>query len=435
MRSLRAVVLAATLVLGAGASATASTQPDDAAPTDPTPTVVDTAQLRWGMSNEANNRAFAAGTFNHFSAGRVGDPGSGSNTLAAAGATWSNGRPAGWSASSGQVTIQKFDGSTYRPATWSGLSTDSAGTPLGSPLAGTFSNHQIVFDGGSGTVDAAAGDATITWRGDATVLFYSGMSFFYVSDPQLKVVDGVGTVTATLSGFGSSQSDPGAWRPLPDTVVTLADLGPVDLSLERGFSVTPRYLGVKVSGVAQATGGAHFGSFPQSFVDFQETAGSAAFWYSSGGSADEFKKTLPLTVSYDASQAVVPPAPAPADGRRPDTVRNDVKKPPTRRPAPTSAPTTAPAPATPATVSAPSAVTPPIAPVVPTSPAFVQVAQPVTVTAQAPAAASIERSSTAYWWLGAIFLVLAGSVVASTFAYSAIAQRRASHLHPQTAQP
>lgn len=404
MRRPAATILAAALILLPSVPATAA---------EPVTTTraVDAAQLRWGLSNEANNRAFAPDTFNHFSAGLVADPGSGGNTLssAVAGATWSNGRPAGWSAAAGHVSIQKFDGTTYRPTTWPGLSTTSAGAPLGAPLSGTFSNHQIVFDAGTGTVDSAAGTATVQWKGDATVLFYSGMSFFYLSNPRLEVKDGIGTITATLGGYGSSQSDPGAWVPLERTVVTMADLGPVDLSLKDGFTVTPRYLDVAVTGVDQAPG-SHFGSFPQSFVDFQARAGAAGFWHSSGGSADQFKQALPLTVSYDAAAAVLPPAPPAV--RVPDVVENPIVEPPARRRS------TTPAAAPPAVAPIVAAAVPALVPAPEAAPAFQQVAHPVTTLASVRPADAPADPITLWWWLGTAFLTLAAASVAATFAYS-----------------
>ena len=399
--------------------------PSDPAPSDLPPTSFDVtaAQLRWGLSNEANNRAFAPDTFNHFSAGRIADPGSGGNTLTAGGGTWSNGAPAGWSASAGRVSVEKFDGTTYLPTTWEGLSTDSTGAPLGSPLAGTFSNHQLVFDGGTGTVDPDAGTATIRWTGDATVLFYSGMSFFYISDPVLEVDrdQGISRVRATLGGFGASQADPSAWAPLPPTTVTLAELGLVDLSLADGFTVTPRYLGVPVTGVGQVAG-PFYGSFPQSFVDFQNGAGAAGFWFSSGGSADEFKQTLPMTVSYDAAKPISPPAPQ-ATSTVPEKVDNVIRRPPARRTAPDSP---APQPSAP---PAPliTMTTAPVAPLpfaIETYPTFQQVAQPLTASSIAALAKPATEPVALWWWLGIVCLSLAGSSVAATFVYSATSSRR-----------
>jgi hypothetical protein len=387
---------------------------------------VDAAQLRWGISNEANNRAFAPGTVNHFSAGRIADPGTGGATLTSGGATWSNGRAAGWSASSGDVSVEKLDGAAYRPATWAGLSTDASGATLGSPTAGTFSNHQLVFDRGAGTVDVDAGNASIRWTGDATVLFYSGMSLFYLSDPRLEVVDGVGTLRATLDGYGSSQTDPGAWTQLPSTDVVVADLGPVDLSTTDGFTVTPKYLGVTVQGVDQQ-GGQYFGSFPQSFVDFQKTVGSAAFWYSSGGAADRFKAALPVTVSYDAARAVRPPLPTPTSTTPQDRVDNPVREPPAVRRSPRARDASPPATTPPAVppAGAPRAVVAPasVGAAVPTvTPAFAQVAQPTTVTAlSTPTPAG--RPGATWWWTGGALLLLSALSTGGALVHAAARRR------------
>ena len=103
------------------------------------------ATLRWGVNNESSNRAFAPGTFNFFSAGVLPDPGRGGVQIT----------QAQWQQSAGAVVGRRSG--TARPggpATWAGLSTDSSGAPLGTPTAGTFSNHTFVFAGGTGTVDA-----------------------------------------------------------------------------------------------------------------------------------------------------------------------------------------------------------------------------------------------------------------------------------------
>ena len=179
------------------------------------------------MSNEANNRAFAPGTFNFFSAGVLPDPGRGGVQI----------RPDQWHQRTGAVAVEKWDGSAWRPATWAGLGTDSQGAPLGAPGDGTFSNHTFVFGAGTGTVDPAAGTAHLAWDGDVSVLFYSGMSFFVLSDPALDVTGGRGELTGTLSGYASSQDNPDMWSPVPPQRVTLATLPQVDLSSEHGLSL------------------------------------------------------------------------------------------------------------------------------------------------------------------------------------------------------
>jgi hypothetical protein len=299
------------------------------------------AVLRWGLSNEANNSAFAPGTYNFFSAGKVPDPGRGGSTL----------NRTDWRQASGGVGVEKWDGRTWRAATWNGLSTTPDGTALGSPTNGRFSNHQLVFSGGVGTVDQAAGTAEIRWTGDATVLLYSGMSFFYLSDPVLEVAGGRGRLTATLSGFASSQTDTTVWEPVAPQQVTLADLPGVRLDAA-GFTVQPSYAGVRVTGVPQSTTGASTGSFPQPWVDFMDRLGTAAYWYSSGGATDAFKAALPVTVGLAGS----PDAPAPP--AQPITVVPDNSAPPA--PAP---PATAPVANAPLSVGAPPAgvVPPPVA--------------------------------------------------------------------------
>ncbi len=295
---------------------------------------VHNALLRWGVNNESNNRGAAPGTFNFFSAGKIGNPGGGGQTLtdASHGARWSNGKAAGWQAASGNVRIEKLrsDGRHVR-ATWAGTKTDRDGAPLGGYAVNTrFSDHQIVIRGGTGTVDPAAGTATIRWNGDVTIVYYSGYSFFYVSDPVLKVSGGIGLITATLSGYASEMDDATTWSPIrARTGVVLADLGKVDLRQDLGFVAAPKYLGVTVKGIAdQTTTGPLAGSFPQSFIDFVKAAGIAGYWYSSGSSIDRNKPPLDLAVSYGAGRPLIPDPPeTPKDPRDPD-VENTAPPPP-----------------------------------------------------------------------------------------------------------
>ncbi|WP_247614410.1 hypothetical protein [Streptomyces tagetis] len=103
-------------------------------------------------------------------------------------------------------------------------------------------------------------------------------------------------------------NDPGKWAPLPETTVTLANLSGVEVGAS-GFTVTPDYLGVSVSVPAGATGQpaksegnkGYWGSFPQSFVDFQQLTGQSSYWFTSGGARDAAKPASPLTVAYTAA--------------------------------------------------------------------------------------------------------------------------------------
>ncbi|MGH1563453.1 hypothetical protein [Mumia sp. DW29H23] len=260
---------------------------------------IDGATLRWGVSNEANNAAFAPGTYNFLSAGKVADPGVGGQTLKDA-ATWLNGKPAGWKATAGNVAIEKKAASgSYAPATWDGLKTSPSGASISPPTSKVFSDHRVVLSGGSGWADPDTGRAKIAWDGDFTVVFYSGMSFFFVSDPELSVGrDGSGVLTATLSGFGSSLADPSVWTTVPAKKVTLATLPSVSVDAD-GTTVTPAYEGVRNGAVDQSTSNPGWGSWPTSFIGWLADAGSASYWYSSGGSVDANKPPLPITFAWE----------------------------------------------------------------------------------------------------------------------------------------
>jgi hypothetical protein len=253
---------------------------------------VDDAVFTWGISNEANNRAFAPGTYNFMSAGKAPKTG-GTDTIS----------QAEWSATEGNVTIQKeqADGS-YATASWAGLKTTPTGGAIANPSTGLFTDHRVAISRGEGTLQPTSDNADITWDGSFTVAFYSGMTQFYVSDPHLVVAGGVGTLTATLSGFGTSMEDPEIFEELPTREVTLATMSDVDVT-DTGVLATPDYTGVEIAipeGAAapQVRTGVNWGSFPQSFVDYQMLTGQSSYWYSSGGSTDAFKKALPIAVSY-----------------------------------------------------------------------------------------------------------------------------------------
>lgn len=253
---------------------------------------IDGAVFRWGLSAEANSAAFAPGTVNLLSAGIV------TAASSADRVTSTN-----WKQSDGNVEILKLqsDGS-YADATFAGLRTDANGTTI-TTGNGLNSGHIVEIDGGTGTVDVDANTAVIQWTGSFTSAFYSGMSRSWITDPKLTVAsDGTGTVTATLGGYGTSMDDPDKFEsltPVPDVVI--ATLTGVDVT-PTGFSVTPDYLGrtvtVPAGSVAQVTGGAFSGAFPQSFVDFQIVTGQGSYWYSSGGAADSRKPATALSIAY-----------------------------------------------------------------------------------------------------------------------------------------
>jgi len=273
---------------------------------------IDDAVFRWGINKEAGSAGFAPGTWNLMSAGKLGDPGQGGMTLKTAdeGATWSNGTTAGWKNTEGNVTIEDLlADDTYAPTTFLGTRQNSAGQQVNT--GGISSENQLVFRNGTGTADVDANTASIQWDGDATVVYYSGMTFFYVSDPEMTVnADGTGEVTATLGGFATSMDDMSIWEPLPDEEVTLATLTDAEVTTD-GVEVTPDYHEVTYDAPGTATPqvrtGANWGSFPQSYVDWVQQTGGGSYWYSSGGAADVRKPTLPLSAEF----SIETPAPTP----------------------------------------------------------------------------------------------------------------------------
>lgn len=263
---------------------------------------IDNAEFRWGVNNEANNGAYFG--FNLMSAGKIGNPGEGGQQLntTSEGATWANGEPAGWTNTDGNVTIEDLQADdTYAPTTFQGTRQNKNGEAV-TVFNANFAETQAVFRNGTGSVDAETGTASIAWDGDLTVMFYTGMTFFYLSDPELTVAaDGTGEVTATLGGYGSSMDDMTQWVALDDTEVTVATLEDVEVGAT-GIEVTPEYLGVEYEApegaTEQARTGDAWGSFPQDFVDFQQLSGQSSYWYSSGSSLDPNKVAAPMEFSY-----------------------------------------------------------------------------------------------------------------------------------------
>lgn len=358
------------------------------------PQELDGVVLRWGLNNESSNRAFAPRTYNFFSAGRVPDPGRGGTSVPRS----------DWRQRSGDVRIEKWDGKAWRAATWAGLTADSSGKPLGSPTAGTFSNHRFTFSGGTGELDLAAGTAHVEWDGDVTVVYYSGMSMFHVTDPVLDVADGRGTLTATVQGYASSVDDPDTWAPVEATTVTLADLPKVKLTAA-GLTATPAYLGVRVDGLGQVTGDRWTGSFPQSFVDYMDRLGTAAFWLSSGASTDPFKVALPLSVAFD--DTAEQPEPTPTAPPTQEPIDNPVVPPPatvtvTAQPAPVVQPA-------PPAVVPPTVAAPPTAAAIGAMPVAAQLvaATPTPQTSASSADPDSESGAIAVWWLGGGLLLAA----------------------------
>jgi hypothetical protein len=383
---------------------------------DTTAFTVADAVFRWGINDESNNNAFAPGTYNFPSAGRAPDPGSGGQVLDDRGRWPSTGATA-WQASAGEVRIEKITSSGPVPATYAGTRTGPDGQSLGGPTVEVFSNHQVLISGGTGEVDPAAGTATIRWEGSFTVFYYSGMTFFTITDPVLEVTPTSARITASGSGFASSMEDTTTWQAVPATPVTLATLtgvGTDELAAEKGFTAETAYLGVRydapAGGTTQVRTGSTWGAVPASLLAFLEKVGMASYWYSSGGSGDRFKVTKPVTVSWDARTAIEPEPPT----ETPTTPTGTPSNPAGEEP-PASTPSTAP----PAVVRPPGPALPAQAPAPVASTATAQPAsyQPPVAYALASSPADPDRSDRSgrpwEWALG--FLLLLGAVGITLF--------------------
>lgn len=265
--------------------------------------------LRWGMNDEVNSKSFYGGC-NYLVAGKAGDSGSARVWTSADVGTL-------YKASDGNVSIQKPNANgNWVESSWDTRCQDRNGdavsmTWLENSRAMT-SESQVVITSGTGKI-ADDGSTTVQWTGSWTVAFYDGMTYWSVSDPKLTLdATGKGQLTATASGYGADMDNLTTWDTLESTTIVLADLTGVDVTQaasDHGLTQTPEYLGVTIND----TGGrnsqsersdanaAYWGSFPQSFIDFQVKTGQSSYWYSSDGQRDKAKPATDLTIAYDAT--------------------------------------------------------------------------------------------------------------------------------------
>lgn len=245
------------------------------------------ARLEWSGSQELQ-KAPPFGGSSYFSAGV------------------SDGSEGTYQAEAGSVSVLQLDGKERIPASWATRAAHVDADP------GT--RQVVTLDDGRGRVEQD-GSATIAWSGAWTVNFYGGLVPFTLSDPVLTVDDeGVGRLTADLSGYGSSQENPGEKTPIaPVEDVVVATYRDVEVDPD-GFVVEPDYAGVEVDvpagASAQLRTGDAWGSWPQPFVDFHARTGLTSYWYSSGGAADPDKPPAPITVGafeVDGTEPVAEP--------------------------------------------------------------------------------------------------------------------------------
>ena len=262
---------------------------------------VSDAVFSWGINAESGAGAYYPGSCNFLSAGVSGDAGKAD--------VWSKEDAEAkklFSPEEGNVKILRptADGGT-QPITWDNKCQTPEGERVNTYNGETAkrSGNFVEISGGKGTIDAETKSGTIEWEGSFTVVYYSGFTYWSVSNPKLEVKNGKGKITGTFSGYGADMADLSKWEKLKPVEGTIADFGNNKVELdENGFTVTPDYEGVDSGQPDQNKEKDGWGSFPKSWVDYNVQTGQAQYWYSSGGAADPRKKPTALTVKYKAEE-------------------------------------------------------------------------------------------------------------------------------------
>lgn len=260
--------------------------------------------LRWGVNKESNSGAFFGGC-NFLSAGKTPDAGSSH--------VWQKNEGL-YSAADGNVTIEKPVSKTkYVQASWDTKCKTANGKTVDTGIPVKTTGSQVVISGGEGE-RAKDGSVKISWQGSFSVVLYGGMTYWSATNPVLTLdKDGNGTLQATGSGYAADRNNASKWSAVPARQITLATINKVDTAAatkDHGFTTLPAYAGVKVNLATaglQVQTGKFWGSFPQDFVDLQDSIGQAPYWYSSGGQRDIAKLPVPISVAY-TPEFVLPPA-------------------------------------------------------------------------------------------------------------------------------
>ncbi|WP_167854430.1 HtaA domain-containing protein [Brevibacterium sp. S111] len=270
------------------------------------------ATLYWSINQEANGGAFYGGC-NFLVAGKSKDTGSAK--------VWPSGGGDYYRSKSGNVRIEKPEGSTFKEASWDDRCLDSTGEAVSTSRKGSWTQSRVAIK--NGEVSEADDGVTVQWKGSFTVAFYGGMTYWSATDPKLEVDgNGKGRLTADLSGYGADMFDSSKWVALKPESITMANFKNIDIDalLDDGhITATPDYLGVKYDSKGKqgssgnAVGGSdenasaqakktgensdYWGAFPQDFVDFQHKTGQYSYWFTSGGVRDPYKRAEPMTIS------------------------------------------------------------------------------------------------------------------------------------------
>jgi hypothetical protein len=269
------------------------------------------SSLSWRVNDESGGGAFYGGC-NFLVAGTVPDMDSSHVWSGAEGTKV-------YRTTDGTVTITKPDSAKKQvKPTWDTKCQDASGKAV-TTQAGSTTGNQVTFTGEEFTFDADSDTATASWDGDVTIVYYGGMTYWTISDPVLTVENGTGTLTGTASGYGADMYDPSKWVKLPAKEIELATFSGADVT-EKGVTIEPDYAGVEVEGDDSGTFNPQnrtkdgWGSFPQSWIDYNLLTGQSAYWYTSGGQVDAKKTAAPIVISWDAADPVEEPTPGGGGG-------------------------------------------------------------------------------------------------------------------------
>lgn len=281
---------------GGGSTTTTSTTTTTTI-VDPEPDIetLNDVSLEWTLSREMDNGAYNGET-NYWSAGVT------------------DGTEATYLAADGDVNVLKknADGDyvalNSEPAVnWSNRHNDGTGARV-TAFNDKFLGQLFVLNNGEGTLNHDTGELEVAWEGTLSVNFYGTVLPFWLSDFKLTVdSEGVGQLTATMQGYGSSIENPDVRVLLdPQENVVVADLPSVSLE-GNSFSAPTAYIGTEYPGGGQTPedegNPANWGSWPQSFVEYQEQIGAALYYFSSGATADRLKPQEPISVTLRSTLA------------------------------------------------------------------------------------------------------------------------------------
>ena len=184
---------------------------------------VSDAVFSWGINAESCPGAYYPGSCNFLSAGVAGDAGKAD--------VWSKEDAEAkklFSPEEGNVKILRptADGGT-QPITWDNKCQTPEGERVNTYNGETAkrSGNFVEISGGKGTIDPETKSGTIEWEGSFTVVYYSGFTYWSVSNPKLEVKNGKGKITGTFSGYGTDMADMTKWEKLKPVEGTIADFG------------------------------------------------------------------------------------------------------------------------------------------------------------------------------------------------------------------